>query len=98
MSYGLVLVFEAVSEKDYWAVNDKLGIKPESNDGYPEGMIAHTGGPTDGGGWVVIEMWTSKAAQEAFMASRLGAALAAAGVNPPSQVIETNTVNDKFFG
>ena len=97
MSYGLVLVFEGVSEKDYWAVNANLGITQGSDEGYPEGMIAHTGGPTDGGGWVVIEMWTSKAAQEAFMATRLGAALAAAGLNAPSQVIETNTVNDKLF-
>ena len=98
MSYGLVLVFEGVSEKDYWAVNENLGIARGSDEGYPEGMIAHAGGPTDGGGWVVIEMWTSKAAQEAFMAARLGAALAAAGLNPPSQMIETNTVNDKRFG
>ncbi|MGZ4673489.1 MAG: hypothetical protein ACXVH5_02880 [Ilumatobacteraceae bacterium] len=97
MSYGLVLVFEGVTEKDYWAVNDKLGIERDSNEGYPEGMIAHTGGPTEGGGWVVIEMWESKAAHEAFMATRLGAALAAAGVKAPSQVIETNTVNDKLF-
>jgi len=97
MSYGLVLVFEGVTEQDYWAVNDQLGLKRDSNEGYPDGMMAHTGGPTEGGGWVVIEMWESKAAQEAFMATRLGAALAAAGVHPPSQVIETNTVNDKLF-
>jgi hypothetical protein len=96
MAYGLVLVFEGVTEKDYWAVNDQLGIKKDSTEGYPEGLIAHAGGPTDTG-WVVIEMWESKAAQEAFMNSRLGAALAASGVHPPSQVIETNTVNAQML-
>lgn len=96
MAYGLVLVFEGLTEQDYWSVNDKLGIKVDSDEGYPEGMIAHAGGPTDTG-WVVIEMWESKAAQEAFMNTRLGAALAAAGVHPPSQVIETNTVNAKLL-
>ena len=96
MAYGLVLVFEGVTEADYWTVNDKLGIKADSNDGYPEGMIAHAGGPTETG-WVVIEMWDSKTAHEAFMNTRLGAALAASGVKPPSQVIETNTVNAKLL-
>jgi hypothetical protein len=96
MAYGLVLVFEGVTEKDYWAVNDNLGIKKDSDEGYPEGMIAHAGGPTDTG-WVVIEMWESKAAQEAFMSTRLGAALGTAGVHPPSQMIETNTVNAKLL-
>jgi len=42
----------------------------------------------------VIEKWESKAAQEAFMGSRLGAAIAAAGVPAPVQIIETNTVNE----
>ncbi len=96
MAYGLVLVFEGVTEQDYWAVNDKLGIKVDTDEGYPDGMIAHAGGPTDNG-WVVIEMWESKAAHEAFMSSQLGAALAASGVRPPSQVIETNTVNAKLL-
>jgi hypothetical protein len=96
MAYGLVLVFEGVTEKDYWAVNDQLGIKADSQEGYPEGLIAHAGGPTDTG-WVVIEMWESKAAQEAFMSTRLGAALAASGVHAPSQVIETNTVNAQLI-
>lgn len=96
MAYGLVLVFEGVTEKDYWAVNDQLGIKKDSDEGYPEGLIAHAGGPTDTG-WLVIEMWESKAAQETFMSTRLGAALGASGVKPPSQVIETNTVNAKLL-
>jgi len=97
MSYGIVLVFDGVTEQDYWSVSDKLGIDQDDTANWPEGIVFHTAGPTAGGGWMVIELWESKAAQEAFMASRLGAALAAAGVKPPSQVIETDTVNDKYL-
>lgn len=44
-----------------------------------------------------VEKWESKDAQEAFMASRLGAAIAAAGLPAPAQVIETTTVNDQHI-
>ena len=39
------------------------------------------------------EVWDSKADQEAFMASRLGAALGAVGVPAPVQIIESELVN-----
>jgi hypothetical protein len=92
MAYALVLAFDDVSEDQYWAVNEKLGIQRDSTDGYPSGLIVHTGGPTPTG-WVVSEVWDRKASQETFMADRLGAALAASGVPAPSQIIETATVN-----
>ena len=41
----------------------------------------------------VTEVWESKADQEAFMASRLGAALGEVGVPAPSQIIESELVN-----
>jgi hypothetical protein len=95
VAYGIVLVFEGVTEADYWAVNDKLGIaRDDWTEGWPEGALSHTGGPT-ATGWVVTEVWESKAAQERFMAQRLGAALGAAGVPAPSQVIESELVNYK---
>jgi hypothetical protein len=93
MSYVIVLVFEGVSEADYWTVNDSLGIARDGSGDWPDGMKSHAAGPTPNG-WVVVEKWESKAAQEAFMTSRLGAALGAAGLPAPVQVIETNTVND----
>jgi hypothetical protein len=93
MSYAIVLRFENVSEDQYWAVNEALGIDRDFTQNLPDGLLVHTGGPVDGGGWVVSEVWASKAAQEAFMAERLGAALAAVGVPAPVQVIETETVN-----
>ncbi|MEY2582930.1 MAG: hypothetical protein QOE09_2779 [Ilumatobacteraceae bacterium] len=93
MSYGIVLRFEGVSEDDYWAVNSKLGIGRDGSGDWPEGMKSHVAGPTPDG-WVVIEIWESKGAQEAFMANRLGAALGAVGLPAPAQIIETDTVNE----
>lgn len=92
MAYGIVLVFEGVGEDKYWAVNDKLGIGRDGSGDWPKGMRSHTGGPTSSG-WIVTEVWDSKADQEAFMASRLGAALGAVGLPEPSQVIESDLVN-----
>jgi hypothetical protein len=97
MSYGLVLLFDGVTERDYWTVNEELGIDQNNTDNWPDGIHFHTAGPTENGGWMVVELWESKAHQEAFMGGSLGAALARSGVKPPSQIIETNTVNDKYI-
>ena len=92
MSYGIVLLFEGVGSDQYWAVNEHLGIKPDGSGDWPAGMLSHAGGPT-ATGWAVSEIWNSKADQETFMASRLGAALGAVGVPAPSQIIESDLVN-----
>ncbi len=96
MSYAIVIVFEEVSEADYWAVNDALGINRDGTGDWPEGIRSHAAGPW-ANGWVVIEKWESKAAQQAFMGGKLGAALAASGLPAPSQIIETDTINDKHI-
>jgi hypothetical protein len=92
MPYGIVLVFDGVVADQYWSVNERLGIKPDGSGDWPGGMLSHTGGPT-ASGWVVAEVWNSKGDQEAFMASRLGAALGAVGVPDPIQIIESDLVN-----
>ena len=92
MAYGITLVFEGVGSDDYWAVNQKLGIGRDGSGDWPAGIISHCGGST-ATGLVVSEVWESKAAQEAFMSSRLGAALGAVGVPAPVQVIEADLVN-----
>jgi hypothetical protein len=95
VAFGIVIVFEGVTEQDYWAVNDKLGIaRDDWSEGWPDGAISHTAGPT-ATGWVVTEVWQSKAAQERFMAERLGPALHGAGLPAPSQVIESELINYK---
>jgi hypothetical protein len=90
MAYALVYVFENVGEKDYWAVNDRLGLGRNGSGNWPSGLLSHAGGPIPKG-WMVSEVWDAKASQEAFMQSRLGPALAAAKVPPPVQVIESVT-------
>jgi hypothetical protein len=92
MSYGIVLAFDGVGADKYWAVNKKLGINPDGTGDWPSGLRSHAGGPT-AAGWVVCEVWDSKADQEAFMAGRLGAALEEVGVPAPSQIIESDLVN-----
>ena len=94
MAYGLTLVFENVTEDQYWAVNDKLGLPKgnwKSSDAAPKGLVTHLAGPTPTG-WLVIEVWDSRPDQEAFMAGRLGAALGEVGLPAPAQVIDTDGV------
>jgi hypothetical protein len=87
MADALLLEFDGFGVDVYERVNNELGIDPATGEGnWPEGMISHTGAGKDGG-LVVFEVWRSRADQEAFMAERLGPALAAGGVDsPPSRV------------
>ena len=92
MPFGIVLVFEGVSADQYWAVNEKLGIKADGSGDWPAGILSHTGGPTETG-WIVTEVWNNAADQADFMGSRLGAALGAVGIPEPVQVITSDLVN-----
>lgn len=94
MSYVVIIRFEGVGEKDYWAVNDKLGIKRDGSGPWPKGILYHAGGPTPDG-WVVTERWESKASHEAWMGQTLGPVLAEVGIPAPVQVIDFETANEK---
>jgi hypothetical protein len=87
MADGLILEFDGMDAGTYARVNGELGIDMESGTGnWPQGLASHTGAERDGG-FVVFEIWRSKADQERFMEERLGAALQASGVDaPPSRV------------
>ena len=76
MAAGLILQFPAsVGEKEYDAVNAKIGFDPRTGGGdWPAGLQSHLAGKSDQG-LVVTEVWESKEAQAAFMESRLGPAL-----------------------
>ena len=93
MAHAFVLVFDGVTEEQYWAVNEKLGIARDGTGDWPNGILSHAGGPVGNGGWLVSEVWESADAQGAFMASRLGAALGEVGVPEPSQVLDSELVN-----
>jgi hypothetical protein len=88
MAEGLILEFDGLDVDDYKRVNEQLGIEMESGEGdWPVGMITHVGGAKDGG-WVVFELWASRADQERFLADRLGPALGQAGIEGPPARME----------
>src|ERR1039458_9433280 len=81
MAAELILEFEGVTAKEYYAVNKALGIDVESGEGdWPEGMISHAAGLREDGHFVVTEVWNSVKDQEAFMSRRLRSALAEGGI------------------
>jgi hypothetical protein len=77
MPEAVILQFDGVGPSEYNAVNDKLGIDMTSGKGdWPDGLLSHAAGVADSGSFVVTEVWESRRAQERFMESRLGSALA----------------------
>jgi len=91
MAAGLILEFSGVSDKDYEAVSSKLGIDVKTGQGnWPKGLQSHGAGHTDDGGFVIMEVWSDRGAQEEFMVTRLGPALGEVGVPAPSRVAWVN--------
>jgi hypothetical protein len=89
MAELFILEFDGLSAADYEQVNSELGIDPNTGEGnWPPGLHTHMAGPTEGGGWIVVEVWESQEDQDAFMKSRLGGALHKAGVTKPPKRAE----------
>src|SRR5665213_2027033 len=89
MSEVLILEFEGFDVAAYEKVNALLGIDTDSGEGpWPAGLHTHLAGPTEGGGWIVVEVWESQEDQDAFMSSRLGPALHQVGVTGPPKRAE----------
>lgn len=88
MADALILEFDGFGAETYERVNGELGIEMETGEGnWPAGLVTHSGAATEGG-FVVFEIWRSKADQERFMEERLGPALQAGGVEAPPSRIE----------
>ena len=67
----------------YPKVNEVLGLDPGSGSGdWPSGLRSHVGGGGDGS-VEPVEVWETRADQEAWMATKLGPALAQVGVPAP---------------
>ena len=87
MPEQLILEFTGVSEAEYTAISKQLGIDMHTGQGdWPAGLLSHAAGTADDGMFIVTEVWSSRAEQDAFMTSRLGAALGAGGVTSPPGV------------
>jgi hypothetical protein len=85
MPVGLILEFKNQTASQYEAVCSKLGWDMKS--GKAAGLRSHAAGPSDDGGFVVMEIWDSRGAQDEFMQSRLGPALGEVGVPEPSRTV-----------
>jgi hypothetical protein len=86
MAEAIILEFPGDPDL-YHRVNAILGISPADGSGdWPDGMVSHVGASKDGNSLLVFEVWESQAHQEAFMNTRLGAALAEANAPEPSRV------------
>jgi hypothetical protein len=87
MSYVLILEFEGGTPDHYREVNKILGIDMITGKGdWPTGLLSHTGAVNANGDIAVVEVWDAQESQEAFMKSRLGTALAQAGVPKPHRM------------
>jgi hypothetical protein len=65
---GLILEFDRLSADDYDRVNEILGLDMNSGEGdWPPGLMTHVGGAKEDG-WIVFELWSSRADQERFLA------------------------------
>ena len=88
MADALILEFDGFGADTYERVNKELGIDMASGEGdWPDGLVSHAGAAKDGG-FLVFEVWRSKADQERFMEERLGAALQAGGAEAPPSRLE----------
>lgn len=83
MTELLILEMDDVDESVYAKANAALELDPATGAGeWPAGLISHIAGvsPATGRGYVV-EIWESQEAQHEFMSTRLGAAMAKAGID-----------------
>lgn len=86
MTASLILEFKGIGKNEYGQVNKILGVDPATGTGdWPDGLLNHSAGTSANGDLVVYEIWESKGAQEAFMAT-LGPALHEAGVPEPARM------------
>lgn len=83
MAEALILEFEGYGVEEYERVNGVLGIDMQTGEGsWPEGLLLHSAAIKPGG-FLIYELWASKADQERFMEQRLGKALQEGGIEGP---------------
>lgn len=83
MAEALILEFEGYGVEEYERVNGVLGIDMQTGEGsWPEGLLLHSAAIKPGG-FLIYELWASKADQERFMEERLGKALQEGGIEGP---------------
>ncbi len=84
MAIGFIFNNPGQTQEQYDAVVEQLNLA----ESLPEGWIFHAAGPTEDGGWRVVEVWESQEALQQFFAGQLGSALQKAGVEGQPRIFE----------
>jgi hypothetical protein len=71
MPVAVLNEMDGVTAETYDAVNDEMDVRGNP----PEGLIFHTGGPKEGGGWRIFDVWQDEASFQRFEQDRLGPAV-----------------------
>lgn len=84
MAIGVLFHGTGMTQDEYFKVFNQV---TDNGTVRAPGLLSHNAGPTEDG-FCVTETWESKEALQQFVESRLGAALAAAGVRTQPTVFE----------
>ena len=83
MAVTLVVEFPGATQDQYDETIEAVGMTPGSNNDLPYGMISHVAGPSSSG-WIVVDVWESRADFDRFLEERLSQALVQAGLSTPT--------------
>jgi hypothetical protein len=84
-----VVTIPGLDGATFSALDDRV-LAPSSE--VPEACVFHVNGKL-GDDWCVLDYWSSKAARDEFMASRVGPAVAAAGITTEPHIEELSVHN-----
>lgn len=89
MAIGAIFEAPNVTKAQYEQV--RAQVMPDNRPA--QGMIYHSAGPLENGGWCVFEVWESHEAADRFFKEKLGQALQQAKINVQPRFFEVqNTV------
>jgi hypothetical protein len=83
MAVGIRITLPGVGVEEFDRVEAAIDVRGN----HPDGLIFSASGPVDGG-WLVTDLWESRAHFDAFGAERVGPAVAATGVSVQPEIAE----------
>lgn len=78
MAIMMILDWKGVTPEQYAKVNEVMGISSDAD--APDGLISHAAGIDDNGELTIVDLWESEQQLGQFVETRLGPALAQAGI------------------
>ncbi len=88
MAIGLIFEGPGVTQAQYEQARNE--VAPDNK--RPPGMLYHVAGPTESGGWRVIEVWESQEAVDRFFKEKLGQALQHANISIQPQTFQVHNI------